>query len=199
MPRYPGLIYDASRYPKLSPTNLTSKTSSTLFLSLSLALRYVLDQHTGQRFANSRTRLRSLAMRSSFFASRDLLLYILVIFLLRTSVADVETSNTTANASGKEGSFAELIDRALEKEFPDSEQTSGGSGSRDLYVVGISFYCFRSEDLFWLGLLLFVSAPYEITSHFFVFAYCYRFYCLLNSRTGFRLFRSETFGGSNRQ
>ncbi|CAA7410053.1 unnamed protein product [Spirodela intermedia] len=37
---------------------------------------------------------------------------------------DTEQTNTTI-ATGKEGSFADLIDRALEKEFPDSEQTGG--------------------------------------------------------------------------
>jgi hypothetical protein len=33
------------------------------------------------------------------------------------------------NATNKEGSLADMIDRALEKEFPDSEGEQGGGGA----------------------------------------------------------------------
>lgn len=41
-----------------------------------------------------------------------------------------------ANATGKEGSLAEMIDRALEKEFPESEGEQGGGGALDLVTSG---------------------------------------------------------------
>ena len=42
----------------------------------------------------------------------------------------VEASNATevsSSGSGKEGSFADIIDRALQKEFSESEQSGAGS------------------------------------------------------------------------
>lgn len=62
-------------------------------------------------------------------ASSLLLLYAILIGLfLACAGVDVEIRNLTgvnASVAGKEDSFADMIDRALEKEFPESEQNGG--------------------------------------------------------------------------
>ncbi|XP_078428159.1 K(+) efflux antiporter 4-like [Wolffia australiana] len=48
-----------------------------------------------------------------------------VLFCFSLTRGDDPERRNTNSTTGKEGSFAELIDRALEKEFPESEQTDG--------------------------------------------------------------------------
>lgn len=65
-----------------------------------------------------------------------------------TSVVE---SNAT-NAKPKEDSFADMIDRALEKEFPENDQNEGSSFSLDLQSFYISFH---------FAIWVFLVSPYR--------------------------------------
>lgn len=79
----------------------------------------------------------TLRVAGSLIAS----LLVVVVFFSRVvylaGAADSDVVNATEvikGESNKEGSFADMIDRALEKEFPENEQNGGGSCRSELSV-----------------------------------------------------------------